>query len=147
MGKVQVIKYKCCGKTFAACCEPDCYTDKDWLTELKKYISRGDIVEMIDDSSEVQFGRCECNKQLINVTPSISQISLFDKHQNFISVDGKTVINSYGQYFTVGEIVKHDDSSVGEAKIISFEPITERNEIRVETDKGYAHIDFLVKIN
>jgi len=29
--------------------------------------------------------------------------------QNFISVDGKTVMNSYGEFFTVGETVKHED--------------------------------------
>jgi thioredoxin reductase len=65
--------------------------------------------------------------------------------QNFISVDGKTVRNSYGDFFSVGDIVRHDDASAGTAKIISFEPIKERNEIRVHTDKGYAHIDFIFK--
>jgi len=68
------------------------------------------------------------------------------KNGNFISVDNKTVISSYGQYFTVGEKVKHEDDTAGDATILRFEPITERNEIRVHTDKGYAHIDFLVKI-
>ena len=67
-------------------------------------------------------------------------------NQNFISVDGKTVRNSYGEFFTVGEIVKHENNSAGTAKIHSFEPIIDRNEIRVHTDSGYAHIDFLVKI-
>lgn len=66
--------------------------------------------------------------------------------QNFISVDGKTVMNSYGQFFTVGETVKHEDEEAGSATIISFEPNVDKNEIRVNTDKGYAHIDFLVKI-
>ena len=31
--KVQVIICKC-GAKFAACVEPDCYTDKDWLKNL-----------------------------------------------------------------------------------------------------------------
>lgn len=70
-----------------------------------------------------------------------------EKKQNFISVDGKTVINSYGEFFTIGELVEHDDDTVGKATIISFEPKIEENEITVITDKGYAHIDFLVKIN
>lgn len=69
-----------------------------------------------------------------------------EKRQNFISVDQKTVINSYGEYFVVGEQVKHEDKDAGEATIISFEPSIEKNEIRVNTDKGYAHIDFLVKV-
>lgn len=70
---------------------------------------------------------------------------MIDK-QNFISVDGKTVRNSFGEFFTIGEIVKHEDETVGEAKILSFQPDTERNEIRVNTTEGFAHIDFLVKI-
>lgn len=67
-----------------------------------------------------------------------------DKKQNFISVDGKTVRNSYGQFFTVGEVVGHEGAS-DTATILSFEPVTEENEIRVITTKGHAHIDFLVK--
>ena len=31
MKKVQIVKYKCCGKVFAACCEPECYIERDWL--------------------------------------------------------------------------------------------------------------------
>lgn len=67
--------------------------------------------------------------------------------QNFISVDKKTAINSYGEYFFIGEKVRHSDSSIKEtATIIRFEPNIEENEIRVITDKGYCHIDFLVKL-
>jgi hypothetical protein len=69
-----------------------------------------------------------------------------EKRQNFISVDKKMVINSYGEYFVVGEKVKHEDTDAGEATIISFEPDVKKNEIRVNTDKGFAHIDFLVKV-
>lgn len=68
------------------------------------------------------------------------------KRQNFISVDKNTVINSYGEVFTVNETVAHEDDEVGTATILSFEPIEDRNEIRVNTDKGFAHIDFLVKL-
>lgn len=73
-------------------------------------------------------------------------ITELEKRQNFISVDKKMVINSYGEYFVVGERVRHKDDEAGEATIISFEPDVEKNEIRVNTDKGYAHIDFLLKI-
>ena len=65
--------------------------------------------------------------------------------QNFISVDEKTVRNSYGEFFTIGEKVKHEDVEAGVATIVSFEADVEKNEIKVTTDKGYAHIDFLVK--
>jgi len=73
-------------------------------------------------------------------------ITELEKRQNFISVDKKMVINSYGEYFVIGEKVKHEDNDAGEAIIISFEPDVEKNEIRVNTDKGFAHIDFLVKV-
>ena len=66
--------------------------------------------------------------------------------QNFISTDGKTARNSYDQYFTVGEVVKHQDETVGEATILKFLPVEDMNEIRAHTDKGYAYIDFSVKI-
>jgi len=65
--------------------------------------------------------------------------------QNFISVDGKTVISSYGEYFTVGELVGHEGAE-DNATITSFQPVVEENEIKVFTDKGHAHIDFLVKL-
>lgn len=66
--------------------------------------------------------------------------------QNFISVDGKTAKNSYDVYFTIGEIVSHQDTTVGTATILSFELDERYNEINALTDKGHAHIDFLNKI-
>jgi hypothetical protein len=65
---------------------------------------------------------------------------------NFISVDKKTVINSNGDFFSIGETVKHQDPDAEKATIINFEPNTEINEIKVITNKGYAYIDFLIKI-
>ena len=56
---IQVIKYKCCGQIFAACCEPECYTEKDWLKDMRKYALRGDKVEMME-SGNVKFGKCAC---------------------------------------------------------------------------------------
>jgi len=67
------------------------------------------------------------------------------KKQNFISVDSQTAKNSYDEYFTVGEVVAHQDKTVGEATILKFETITEENEITVHTDKGSAHLDYLIK--
>lgn len=67
-------------------------------------------------------------------------------NQNFLSVDSKTARSSYGEFFTVGEKVAHDDKSAGVAEILSFMMDTNRNEIRVNTTKGYAHLDFLVKV-
>lgn len=69
---IQVIKYKCCGNIFAACCEPDCYTDTDWLKDLRKYVKRGDKVEMIPRGNGLQFKKCECNKKA-----NTQQLNLF----------------------------------------------------------------------
>jgi hypothetical protein len=68
-----------------------------------------------------------------------------EKKQNFISVDGKTVMNSYGEFFTINEVVGHDGAE-NHAVIISFQPILDDNEILVLTSKGTAHIDFLLKL-
>lgn len=68
---IQVIKYKCCGKIFAACCEPECYTEKDWLKNLRQYALRGDIVEMAESGS-VKFGKCECK-----YLPKVEEPNLF----------------------------------------------------------------------
>lgn len=73
--KIQIIKYKCCGKAFAACCEPDCYTDEDWTKELKKYVLRGDNVEMVEPG-DWKFEKCECNKTPIEpINPN--QLTMF----------------------------------------------------------------------
>ncbi|WP_294288523.1 hypothetical protein [uncultured Chryseobacterium sp.] len=69
---IQIIKYKCCGNAFAACHEPDCYTDKDWLKSLRKYVSQGATVEMIQPG-QLQFKKCECKKQ-----PASEEINLFN---------------------------------------------------------------------
>ena len=58
---IQIINCKC-GKTFAAEMEPDCYTDKEWLRELTKYVKGGCTVKMVN-SGEWQFEKCECKKQ------------------------------------------------------------------------------------
>lgn len=67
---------------------------------------------------------------------------------NFLSVDKQHAISSYGQFFTIGEIVGHDQGeTAGTATILSFEFDEPYNEVKANTDKGYAHLDFLVKIS
>jgi len=58
---VQVIKYSCCNNIFAACMEPHCYTDKEWLRDLRKYVLKGSKVEMIS-SHDLQFKSCTCKE-------------------------------------------------------------------------------------
>ena len=62
---------------------------------------------------------------------------------NYISTDKQSAINSYGQEFLVGQEVIHDDKEAGSATILSFEVNDSENEVRANTDKGYAHIDFI----
>ena len=50
-------------------------------------------------------------------------------------------------FFTVGEVVGHEDDTCGDATIESFTLLVNENEIRVETDKGFARLDFIVKID
>ena len=70
---------------------------------------------------------------------------LISVKQNFISGDSKTARDSYGNYFTVGEVVGHQ--AVPEtAKILRFTPDVESNEINAITDRGSAHLDFLIKL-
>lgn len=66
-------------------------------------------------------------------------------NKNFISVDKQDAINSYGTRFSVGENVIHESKSAGTAVIQSFEIDKESNEVRANTSKGYAHIDFIAK--
>lgn len=75
---IQIIKYKCCGKIFAASREPECYTEKEWLKDLKKYVERGDKVEMIHSGQGLQFNRCQCQKDNKNNEPKKVIQSLFD---------------------------------------------------------------------
>ena len=61
MGKVQVIKCKC-GSRFAGCREPDCYTEKEWLKDLRKYVLKGYSVETMK-SSDFKIEVCICEKE------------------------------------------------------------------------------------
>lgn len=73
---VQVIKCRH-GKIFAACWEPECYVDKDWLKELAKYIKGGCTVEM-RNCEEWKFDeKCDCNKKV--APKKTSQLTLLDK--------------------------------------------------------------------
>ncbi len=58
MEKCQVIKCKC-GAIFAACIAPECYTDSEWLKDVKKYSKEGCEIDTIP-KSEFAFGKCSC---------------------------------------------------------------------------------------
>jgi len=46
----------------------------------------------------------------------------------------------------VGDTVKHEDENAGTATIESFELNEELNEVKIITNKGWAHIDFIKKV-
>ncbi len=58
---VQIIKCKC-GKTFAACIEPECYTEAEWMRDLRKYVKGGCSVSLVASGKDFQFEKCECKK-------------------------------------------------------------------------------------
>ncbi len=41
---IQVIRYKCCNKIYAAAVEPHCYTDKEWMNDVRKSALDGDKI-------------------------------------------------------------------------------------------------------
>lgn len=71
--------------------------------------------------------------------------------QNFISADFRTAINSFGDKFSVGDVVfgdvvGHQDTQAGIATIQGFSFDVKTNEIIAFTSKGFSHIDFLIKV-
>ena len=68
---IQVIKTKCCGKVFAACREPECYTDTEWTRELSKYVKKGNVVEMVGSGHDFKFETCDCANIAITKEPNL----------------------------------------------------------------------------
>ena len=67
--KIQVLKCKC-GAKYAACVEPDCYVDSDWLKDLGKCLKEGGTVEM-SESETFRFEQCKCNEQSVSDEPNL----------------------------------------------------------------------------
>jgi hypothetical protein len=63
--------------------------------------------------------------------------------KNFMSVDGLTCMNSYGEFFNIGDEVKHESQGDEVAVIEKFEADGEACEIIAYTNLGTAHIDFI----
>lgn len=59
--QIQIIKCKC-GKSFAACRVPECYSDADWQKEMRAYVKKGCTVELVDAGSW-QIESCACEKE------------------------------------------------------------------------------------
>lgn len=59
--KVQIINCRNCGKTFSVWMAPDCYTDDEYLKELKKYSAAGNTIDLVNLGDQKLEG-CECDK-------------------------------------------------------------------------------------
>ena len=68
----QVITCKC-GSKFAACIEPHCYTDADWLKNVKHYVNAGCLINTIPASS-FKFERCTCKDAVKDVNKRQMQL-------------------------------------------------------------------------
>lgn len=53
-----------CNMIFSICSTPFCYTDKDWMRDLRKYVKQGYMVEEVNHKDVVKerFGKCKCAK-------------------------------------------------------------------------------------
>jgi hypothetical protein len=82
-GKCQIIKCHC-GNVFAACTEPECFTDKDWQKDVRSYVKGGCTVETVSTAElKEMFGVCNCEhdktgKKKATIEPkSENQLELF----------------------------------------------------------------------
>lgn len=48
------------GKVFAACRVPECYTDAEWMKELRNYVSKKGCTVSVVDTGSFSFDSCEC---------------------------------------------------------------------------------------
>ena len=76
---IQIIKYKCCSKIFAACHDPHCYTDRDWIKNLRKYVLDGHKAEMIE-SGKIKFEKCDCKKENTEKVDVNKTLDLFSQN-------------------------------------------------------------------
>lgn len=71
---VQVTKCPC-GKVFAACVEPGCYTDAEYQRETRKYIKNGCTVELVESGTWC-FEKCTCT-DMKPIEVDKNQLTLF----------------------------------------------------------------------
>ena len=64
MAQVQAIRCKC-GNIFAGCRLPECYTEVDWMKEVRVEVKRGCTIEIVDAQS-FSFEHCTCKKEVEN---------------------------------------------------------------------------------
>ena len=69
-----------------------------------------------------------------------------NNRKDFLSVDEQTAISAHGEIFNIGDLVRHQDTEVGNATIQSFELDKQSNDVRANTEKGWARICFISKI-
>lgn len=60
MKKAQCIVCKC-GSTIAACLEPECYLEKDWMRDVRMYAKKGYAIE-VRECGNIRMEKCTCVK-------------------------------------------------------------------------------------
>lgn len=62
----QLIKHRCCGRILAACREPHCYQNEDWLKIVEENMLKGNFFHVTQDDRELNAlwyrGICTCNR-------------------------------------------------------------------------------------
>ena len=58
---IQVIKCKC-GRIFASCQEPECWTDEEWQQDVRENVIKGNSIEMVKQG-EWKFESCVCGNK------------------------------------------------------------------------------------
>lgn len=68
-----------------------------------------------------------------------------DLRQNFLSMDKKIAMDSFGVFYRIGDVVKHEGSKNPKetAVIEKFSIDKKSEEIKVNTNKGHCHLDFI----
>ena len=68
---------KCpCGKTFAACKEPYCYTDAEYQKDTRAYIEKGCTISMVEPGGW-SLEKCTCKDMNPANAENKNQLSIF----------------------------------------------------------------------
>lgn len=87
MKRIQIIICKC-GAKISGCTEPECYTNDEYLKDLKKYIEQGCTVDMVGEN-DFRFQSCKCDPQKQqNDKNNVEYLSLLEKYEKTLDEYG-----------------------------------------------------------
>jgi hypothetical protein len=64
--RAQVVKCRC-GNIIAACIEPECYQDAQWMRDVRNYAKKGYAIDVLDCKS-FKFNKCTCKPNQVTKT-------------------------------------------------------------------------------